>query len=63
MKNQLVYVTSRMYTVTTQIGMSVELAWNLFRYKLLYHITITLCTAEFETLYILYILPERQKKK
>ena len=54
-KNQLVYVTSRMCTATIHIRTSVQLAWNLYRFEPLYHITITLCAAEFETLYILYI--------
>ena len=51
-KNQLVYVTSRMCTATIHIRTSVQLAWNLYRFKPLDHITITLCAAEFETLYI-----------
>ena len=60
-KNQLVYVTSRMCTAAIHIRTSVQLAWNLYRFKPLYHITIALCIAEFETLYILYILLQRQK--
>ena len=60
-KNQLVCVTSRMCTATIHIRTSVQLVWNVYRFKPLYYITITLCTAEFETLYIIYILPQRQK--
>ena len=59
-KNQLVCRTSRMCTATIHIRTSVQLVWNLYRFKPLYHITITLCTAEFETIYPLDLTTKRE---